>query len=206
MKTCIWLFCVLFLAGCIDNIVKESATQPELLRTYKLPTIPVDIYRLNFSIEAEMLVDENGNVSNARLIDSTGDKTWDSLAVLSLEKWKFIPARLDNHPVKTLIRRKIKVNFGNPVYMNLAQITCSTSLKADSAYEALLKGEDFSAVSKKYASNYAVNNTSLLQNVDINCYPEYVHRALEDMDVNDFTKPIHYGGNYVIFKRLQMIE
>jgi TonB family protein len=206
MKKIICVFCALLLVGCAGNVVQNSLTQPQLLQTSKLPPITPDIYSPNFSLEAEMLVDENGNVSFARLIDSTGNRSWDSQAVASLKEWKFTPARLNDRPVKTLIRRKIKVNFGNPVYMNLAQIICSTSIKADSAYRALRSGEDFHTVSKKYAINSSEQHPSLLENVDVNCYPEDVQEALINIDVDEFTKPVHYGENYVIFKRLQMIE
>jgi Gram-negative bacterial TonB protein C-terminal len=205
MKKSIYIFCILLFGGCA-SIERDTVMQPELLNTYPLPTVPQSIYDPHFQIEAEMLVDEKGNVPYAKLIDSTGDKMWNSMAVASIEKWKFVPASYKNSPVKALIRRKIKVNFGSPVYMNLIEMICDSSIKADSAYQALLNGSDFRDVSGKYAESSSGSNSLTFQNVDINCYPQEVQEALVGLNPNEFTKPLHYGEKYVIFKRVQMIE
>lgn len=206
MKTSLLIFSLLFFGGCFNTVVQDSLNQPELLETYQLPTIPQSIYKPDFILNSEMLIDEQGNVAYAKILNSSGDRIWDSLAVKSLEKWRFSPAHYDHTPVKTLIRRRIVVHFDNPVYMNLAEILCTTPEISDSAYQALLRGENFQDVFNKYCDTDSKQKAGILGNTDINCYPEPVREQLANLSINNFTKPIQYGDKYVIFKRLQMIN
>lgn len=203
MKALIFLFSLGIFAGCCTTRpYSDAITPPQLLEINQLPSVPETIYSPNFVINAEMLVGENGSVSNVKLLNSSGDKEWDSLAVASIERWKFSPARLHDKPIKLLIRRKIKVKFANPVYMNLSEILCRTFDYADSAYQALKNGDDFGKVAERYSieSSNKMKGGSLGK-VDIYRYPEEIQSQLLGLSENEFTEPISYGENYIIFKR-----
>ncbi len=204
MKALIFLSCLTIFAGCCTTKPSNDAiTPPQLLEISQLPSVPETIYSPNFVLNTEMLVGVDGSVSNVKLLSSSGDKNWDSLAVVSIERWKFSPARLNEKPIPQLIRRKIRVKFATPVYMHLSEILCRTFDYADSAYQALKTGEDFSKVAEHYSIESSNNmKASSLGKVDIYRYPEEIQDQLMKLGENEFTEPISYGENYIIFKRV----
>ena len=43
----------------------------------------------------------------------------------------------------------------------------------------------------------------ILGEININVFPEYIRKFLSELFINDYTKPIQYGDQFVIFKRLK---
>jgi hypothetical protein len=204
MKRLIFLFGFLIISGCsIFQPESPTVIQPKVLRQAPLPSISESIYTNNFQFYCEMLVNEKGDVERAKILTHTGDALWDSLATLSLLKWKFDPAIQNGIPVKILIRRRIQVKFEEPEMMSLAEILFKNYDQADSVYKALLNNADFNELVRKYSISPTRDRNGVIGSVEIRHYAKDISRALSKLKEGDFTKPLAYGEAYVIFKRLE---
>ncbi len=205
MKTIMFLLCSLILAGCCaTNTNQSSIIQPQLLEICQLPAVPASIHTANFEINTDMLINEEGNVVHVKFLKGSGDSTWDSLAVKSIMSWKFSPALLGDKPIRTLIRRKIKLLFEEPVFLSLAEILCKDKADADSVYAALERGEEFGSLAEMYSISNARTNKGVLGSINICRYTLEIQSVLKRLDENEYSKPIVYGKNYIIFKKLKM--
>jgi len=202
MKKIIIPICLIVLTSCsVFRTEKDTITEPKLLKQSSLPAVPSSLYNNEFEFFCELLIDEDGNVQRAKMLSSSGDKTWDSLATISLLDWKFTPALLNGTPVKKAIRNKINVVFVEPIIISLSEILCDNIEDADSLYSALLNGSDFSELAKKYSVSTTKEIGGYLGPVDIQFYTKEIRQILNDLKVNEFTRPLSYGSYYIIFKR-----
>jgi TonB family protein len=194
---------ILLTACSLFKTTETESKEPKLIKQAPLPEIPESIKTLNFQFYCEMIVDEQGNVERAKLLESSGDKRWDSLTVLSLYGWKFSPALVDGKPIKTLIRRKVNVIFVESNTITLAEIVCKTKSEADSVYEMLNRGENFTDLVKKFSISDSKVKDGLLGKIDIQHYADEIRLILSRLKVNQYTRPVPYGSSFVIFKRLK---
>jgi TonB family protein len=202
MKTLTFSLCLLFLFGCASSQTTVDMSVPQLLVKYPLPTVPNKAYKPNFEIEMQMLIAENGTVSQVKLLNSSGSNDWDSLAVETIKKWRFSPAIIDNKPVSRWIHQKALVMYTNPLYLNLGEILCKTSSEADSVYTYLKNGVNFSELVMQHSIAVTRDKNGELGEVNIYQYSEQISNILVHLNVDEFTKPIQYGYKYIIFKRL----
>jgi len=203
MKMNIFLCLLLITSGCtVFQHVETTLIQPKLLKQVELPPIRESIYNNYFEFYCEMIINANGDVERAKLLTGTGDEVWDSLAALSLLEWKYTPAICDGHPIKLVIRRKIKVVFEDPKIYSLAEIQLQNYNQADSVYNALLEGADFALL----AFDCSISDSKILNgnlgNVNIKHFSEDIRIALSNLDEGEFTEPLVYADHYVIYKRL----
>ncbi|HCY76911.1 MAG TPA: hypothetical protein DHV28_13400 [Ignavibacteriales bacterium] len=200
------LFCLFFItSGCsVFQPEETSIIQPTLLKQAELPPLRQSIEGNWFEFYCEMQINANGDVERAKILNGTGDEIWDSLAVLSLMDWKYSPAIYDGHPIKLLIRRKIRVVFVEPNVIPLAEIELQNYELADSVYNALLSGTDFTSLVKKYSISTSRSLQGYLGYVNIQHYSDNISTALSKLEEGEFTKPLKYGDYYVIFKRLRL--
>lgn len=207
MKKLVFVICLAFLAGCSSIQTERTLIkEPELLKQVALPLIPQSIYRQDMDLISDILVDTDGTVERASFIKSSGDKDWDALAIASILKWKFSPAMYNGQPIKILVRKKIKIRFSEPEMINLAEIVFVNLKQADSAYTALLNGSDFNEMVKKYSISPSRINSGLLGEINIYNYTKNISSVLSELKEGQISKPIPYGQNYIIFKRLKKIE
>jgi TonB family protein len=200
-----FLYLLLFLltACTFFKTAETDNTEPKLLKQSPLPEIPESIRTLNFQFYCEMIVDESGNVENARLLESSGDKGWDSLAVVSLYGWKFSPAHINGKPIKTIVRRKVNVLFVDAKSITLSEIICKNNSDADKVYNRLISGESFEELARSYSISKSRFIGGYLGSVDIQHYTNDIRNALSKLKVNQITKPLEYGDAFAIFKRLK---
>lgn len=150
-----------------------------------------------------LFISENGSVENIRLRKASGDAAWDSLAAASIKQWRFSPARFENRSVSTWFRLRLTVRYANPIYFPLAEILCNREEDADSVYVALQRGEDFGELAMKYSVAPSRIMKGFLGEVDINLYTESIYKAIQQLSVEEYTQPLKFGEQFVIFKRLQ---
>lgn len=194
---------MILLTGCgIFKSSEPQKTEPKLLKQSALPQIPSLLQKQGFEFYCEMLISENGVVERASIIKSSGDKDWDSLAAISLMKWEFSPALSDNKPIRTLIKRKVNVEFVEPNSILLAEIICNTESEAFSAFFDLKNGLDFGKAAEKYSISDSKNNSGIIGKVDIQHYTGRTRQILSRLKENEFTEPFAYGKYFAIFKRL----
>lgn len=205
MKKIIFICLFFIISGC--SIFQPDETiliQPRLVEQADLPPINSQFINNNFEFYCEMVISCCGKVERAKLLTSSGDPVWDSLAQVSLMKWKYCPAVYEGHPIKLSVRRKIKVVFDNPKVYPLAEIQLQNYQIADSVYKALLNGADFSLL----AFSCSISDTKLINghlgNVNIKHYNDEIKNALAKLDEGEFTEPLAYGDRFVIYKRLQL--
>lgn len=195
---------MILLTGC--GIFKSSEPlrkEPKLLKQSALPQIPSHLQKQGFEFYCEMIISENGAVERASIIKSSGDKDWDSLAAISLMEWQFSPALFNNRPIRTLIRRKVNVEFVEAHSILLAEIICNTDSEASSAYFDLKNGMDFGKTAEKYSISDSKNNAGIIGKVDIQHYTGRTRQILSKLKENEFTEPFAYGKYFAIFKRLK---
>jgi hypothetical protein len=202
MKKIILLFFIA--SGCtIFQPDKTNIIQPKLLKQSELPPVSENLLKDSFEFSCEMLIDKNGNVETAKILNGTTDAVWDSLAELSLLNWKYSPAIYNGHPIMLKIRINVRVVFSEPKVLSLAEIQLDNLAQADSVYRALLSGGDFTLLVLKYSTSNSRSRNGILGDVNVKQFSESIYSALKHLDEGEFTKPLIYGEHYKIFKRLK---
>jgi TonB family protein len=203
MKHAIFVLCVCCLFGCSSMQYATDTSVPQLLIQYPLPPVPESMSQAEFHIDMILFVLEDGSVGKARLLKGIGDEAWDTLALATIKKWHFAPARMDNQPVSTWFRLKTTVQSASPVNMPLAEILCTNAEVADTVYEMLKQGKNFNDLAEKYSVSPSRDKKGMLGEVNINIYPENIRKILGRLMSDDFTRPVKYGDLYAIFKRFE---
>lgn len=200
------LIFILLLSGCsLFQPTESYIIQPRLLKQTALPPIKQSIFSDSFEFYCEMNINEKGDVIKVRIFNQAKDPIWDSLAASSMLNWKFSPAIIDGKPTSIAVRRKFRVVYQNPIYMQLAEIQLNDLELADSVYKLLLGGADFFEVAKLFSLTYTSDKNGRLGNVDINFYSDEIQANLKKLDEGGFTKPLKYGELVIIFKRLNTV-
>lgn len=191
------------ISGCSLFKPEEPALiQPKLIKQYALPPLTQNIYKDNFEFFCEMMIDANGDVERVKLLSTSGDETWDTLAVQSLLKWKYQPAIYDGNPIKMLVRTKIRVVFADAVMLSLAEIELENYQLADSVYRELERGKDFSELVSRFSISPSKDKNGILGEVNIKLYSKNISNILGQLKPGEYTKPLSYGEHFIIFKRL----
>ncbi len=146
-------------------------------------------------------IKHDGSIVEAKMMNSSGDPTWDKGAVDSMMKWQFsaLPAS-DNAPDKW-IRNTVILQVQEPTILTLGQLVSANQQVADSLYGLLKGGTDFDALIKQVPSGATQPLGRFLGAVDIARYPKAVRDALRKLGINEFTAPIRVGNEYVVYKR-----
>ena len=203
MKHLVFLLCLGCFIGCSSTQQTADDSSPQILTRTPLPVVPTSISQPYFEMDMVLFILEDGSVGNVKLRRASGDSAWDSLAVASIRQWHFIPARFENRIISTWFRLKLTIRYADPIYLPLAEILCNTKHDADSVYQQLLRGEDFGELAMRYSAAPSRLMRGMLGEVDINLYAENIFKAIKQLPVGEFTKPIKFGEQFVIFKRLQ---
>lgn len=207
MKTLLTFVCVLFIAGCSTVQPPETmVVQPELLEQTQLPPITGTFFNQNMRLTIRLLIDEEGNVKKAKFIDGSGNEEWDSVALLSIEKWRFTPARMNNKPVKLWVNQIALVKILEPVYLSMSEILCDSLETANFIYQALLRGENFEFLAAKYSKSPTRLLKGYIGKVDVNLYSTTLRAKILRLRDNEFSEPIKYGEKYIIFKRHALLS
>ena len=206
MKFTVIILLLGLLAGCSSTRETTYSAIPQLLIQSPLPDISNNIFRPNFSIHMLLLIDKYGNVEQVKLLSTSGDAKWDSLATASITRWKYSPARIGDTAVPAWIRQTAFIEFINPLYMKLEEILCKNQDIADSVYAELLKGEDFGNLAKKYSIAASAKNGGIIGKVNINQYPQDIRKTIVSLEKDGITKPMKYGDNYIIIKRFKDLQ
>jgi parvulin-like peptidyl-prolyl isomerase len=205
MKKIIFVFLFFITSGCtVFQPGETTLIQPKLLKQSELPPLKETLFSNSFEFYCEMQINTNGDVERAKILTGTGDAVWDSLAALSLLEWKYTPAIYDGHPIKLVVRRKIKVVFVEPKVFSIAEIQLDYLDDADSVYRALLNGADFTSLVLIYSTSNSRANNGFIGNVNVKHFSEEISFAISQLKEGEFTKPLSYGEHYVIFKRVKL--
>ena len=206
MKIVLWCLCTTCFIGCLPIPQTEKPDTPQLIFQSPLPVLPGTIQKLPSEISLALFILEDGTVNQLRFSKSSGSIEWDSLAALTIMQWRFSPARLNNKPYRTWFHLRARLHYANPLVLSLAEILCARKEQADSIYEALNHGDEFSVLVRRYSIDTSRENWGIIGEVNVYCYPEHIRRTLARLDVEEYTKPLFYGNQYIIFKRMKKAE
>jgi TonB family protein len=203
MKQIFIVLIAIYFVGCSTSQPTVMTSTPQILLQEPLPEMPVTLNKPPTKLNIDVLIAENGSVSDVRLPNSSGNSAWDSSAAASIKRWQFSPARMNEKPIKLWMRLRASIQYVSPLYMSLAKISCTTAQAADSVYEALRHGSDLHELTTHYTIDTMNQDHSSLGEVNIYCFPKHIRESIERLDTNEFTAPIAYGDQFVIFKRLK---
>jgi TonB family protein len=206
MKIILWCLCTACFIGCLPIPQTEETDIPQLIFQSPLPVIPATIQKLPSEINLAVFILENGTVNQVRFSKSSGSNEWDSLAASTIMQWRFSPARLNNIPFSTWFHLRAPLHYANPMVLSLAEILCATEEQADSIYEALEHGDEFNVLARRYSIDTSRENRGILGAVNVYSYPEHIRHMLVGLDIGEYTKPMVYGNQYIIFKRMKKAE
>jgi TonB family protein len=194
---------VVVFIGCIPTQQITDLSTPRVLVQDPLPAFPESIKDIPLEISMALFITEDGSVTQVRLMKSSGSSSWDSLAITTIMRWQFVPANINDKPISAWFHLRAPIRYMKPLYVTLAEIVCSTRERIDSVYEALRQEKDFNELAVCYSIDPSRGNKGVIGEVNIFCYPEQIRRIVSDLEIDEFTEPIQYGDQYVIFKRLK---
>jgi len=184
--------------------VARDIEPPELLSYAPLPPFaPLSSNRV-LKLKVLICVKEDGTVEHARLVSSSGDASWDTLAERSIRQWRYAPPRRNGAPTDVWIRQTIVVKFDEPIPMSLWHLSAYSQAQADSLYALLIRGMDFEILVQQFAGGLN-DRGGFLGTVDIRTYVPRVRESLRDLHEGEYTGPIRVGDKYVIYKRVKKV-
>ena len=203
MKRIIFICLFLFISGCkVFQPEESNFIPPSLIKQSELHPLQLLNFIDSYEFTCEMRLNSLGDVVNAKILTTSGDAVWDSLARLSLLNWKYTPAIYEGRPVELTIKRKVRMVVEKPQFYSLAEIEVQNYNKADSVYKALLAGADFIQLCIHCSCSKSKERNGMLGRVNINYFNNEIKIQIAALKEGEFTKPIPYGGHYVIYKRL----
>ncbi|MFA6457349.1 MAG: energy transducer TonB, partial [Bacteroidota bacterium] len=138
-------------AGCSTSQPTNDFILPELVYQHPLPVFPRMSSFATMRIMLEIYVTRDGTVGDVQMTNGSGNRAWDSAAVSAIRQWKYTPARSNGKPFNIWLHQAAIIRFAEPEYRTLAEIICTTSDEADSAFLLLEQGMDFAAIVSKYS-------------------------------------------------------
>lgn len=181
----------LLIAGCaMPRQVELSGAALELVSMTPLPPIKFATYAGGMKLNVLLHVMQDGSVETVKMLGSTGDAEWDSLALQSMKQWRYAVPRREGVPVDAWFRQLVVVQIQEPIEMTIGELTASSARAADSLYALLNKG---SRMDTLFRNNLAA--------VNIMKYPQHVRERLKKLDQDEFTPPLRVGEEYIIYKR-----
>ncbi|MDY0082249.1 MAG: peptidylprolyl isomerase [Ignavibacteriaceae bacterium] len=204
MKRIIFICLFLVISGCkVFQPEESNYVPPALIKQASLPPLQILNFLDSYEFDCLMRVNCCGDVVDAKILTTSGNVEWDSLARLSLLDWKYSPAIYEGRPVELTIKRKVRVIVEEPQFYSLAEIEVQNYSKADSVYKALLAGADFTRLCINCSCSKSKERNGILGKVNINHFSEDIKAQIAVLTEGEFTKPIACGEHYIIYKRLE---
>jgi len=199
----ILILLVFLLAGCSAIPPSEAPVEvPELVSSTSLPPIPYVVPGDGLKFTVMIHVMSDGTVGEVKVIQSGAEPGWDSLALDSIKKWRFIAGRRDGTPVDVWIRQPLVVQIRNPIFRTLAEIACVNEHEADSLYTLLALGADFDSLLRQAPPEHG-DRDAFVGSVDISVYPAYLRNELLRLKEGEISRPVRHGSRFVIYRRLK---
>jgi TonB family protein len=191
------------LAGCSAVQQTDIPVQPpELVKSAPLPPIVSLVPERGMKFDVKILVLKDGTVGNVKLLESSGDTDWDSLALQSIMNWQFIPARREGMPVELWVRQPLLVQLRDPIIRTLAGLVSETQAEADSLYLLLEHGMNFDTLIRQ-AVQVSGERIGSPGSVDITVYARHLRDKLVRLREGEVSRPLRIGDKFIIYKRLK---
>jgi TonB family protein len=168
------------------------AERVELLSMAPLPRVALAPYQSVIRLNVLMHIREDGTVEHVKMLGSSGDDEWDSLAMQSMKQWRYSPYRRAGVPADLWFRQVVVVQIQEPVVLTIGEIVSPSLQEADSLHALLKMGIDMDSLFRRALGTF-----------DIVRYPQNVRDALRRLDAGEYTNPLRRGEAYVIYKRFE---
>ena len=184
--------------------VARDIEPPELLSYVPLPSFQSLPSSHMLKLKVVLCVKEDGSVEHARLVSSSGDLAWDSLAEESVNRWRYASPMRNGVPTAVWVHQQIVVQFDDPILMSLSHLSAFSQSQADSLYSLLMNGVEFETLVEQFAMA-SRERGGFLGSVDIRTYAPRIREALKDLREGQFTHPLRLGDKYEIYKRVKKV-
>lgn len=201
MKPLVVLLSLPLFAACTSTQEVADLTLPELIVQYPFPAFPYPISSTHFRIEFKILVNEDGSVRMAELLNGSGNISWDLATVETIKTWRYTPALYKNKPMKLWLKQTAVVQFSEPQFVTLSEIVCPTKELADSIHSLLMRGNPFEEMASLHSIAVSREQKGSLGKVNIMIYPSAIKNVLAELNDDQITPPMKLGDRYVIYKR-----
>ncbi len=198
MKYFLTLFLALFIGCSLTQQTQLPPDQPELISMVPLPPLSSMPAAGGLKINVIIHVMENGTVENARLVGTSGDPAWDTLALQSMKQWRYASSGQSRW-----IRQLVVVQIQEPVILDVAEFECARLQVADSLAAALNKAADVSVILKGAAAPGSEVKANVRKAVSIAVYPKRIRDELLKLADGGNTAPIKVGDKYFVYQRLK---
>ena len=186
---------LLLLTGCVGTQeVAVPTERVELISMTPLPPIAQGSYHAGMRLNVLMHILPDGTVEDVRMLGSSGDVGWDSLALQNIRRWRYAPFQRDGVPTDVWFRQQIVIKIQEPVVMTIGELVSPTLREADSLHALLEKGMDLDSLFRRAIGTF-----------DIAKYPKNIRDVLKRLDPGEYTSPLRRGEEYVIYKRYEKI-
>ena len=203
MKPSVILIYLAFLSGCSSIQQTTNNHVPVLLVQYPFPSVPLSLAKPDVLLAADILISEDGSVTDVILGTGSGIKAWDSIAIETIHTWEYSPMRVNNNPVACWVHQKMRIRIAAPKLYSLSALLFPSYEIADSFYTYLVEGRKFEEIANSVSLFPTLGKYIDIGEVDIYQYSEFIRNSLTNLSEGEFTKPIKYDDHYIIFKRVQ---
>jgi len=184
---------LLLLTGCAGTQEVAAPTERvELISMTPLPPIAQGSYHAGVRLNVLIHILPDGTVEDVRMLGSSGDVGWDSLALQNIRRWRYAPFQRDGVPTDVWFRQQIVIKIQEPVVMTIGELVSSTLHEADSLHALLEKGIDLDSLFRRAIGTF-----------DIAKYPKNIRDVLKRLDPGEYTSSLRRGDEYVIYKRFE---
>jgi len=196
------LFSALLLGCAVSREAGGPEQYPELIQSAPLPPLGAFPPSGGIRMDVVLHIRADGTVDSARVMGSSGDPDWDSVAVLSMKKWLFTPPRQGDRAVDVWMRQMLVVQVCEPAVMTIGELASPTERGADSLHSVIKSGTDFDTLMEAALGDPSSGlQAREPREVDLAIYPQHVRVVLEKLDEGQVTRPIRVGESFVLYKR-----
>ena len=163
---------LLVLVGCGGSRQMAVPTERlELISMTPLPPISLSSYATEMRLIVLMHILEDGTVEDMRMLGSSGDSDWDSLALRVMRQWRYARPRCDSVPNDVWIRQPLLIRVQEPIVMTVGELVSASLREADSLCLLLEKATDLDPIFKQAVGT-----------VDIAKYPPERKGSIEETE------------------------
>jgi len=182
---------LLLFTGCGGtHEVAEPTERVELISMTSLPPVTPGSYKTGMRLHVLIHILQDGTVERVKMLGSSIQSEWDSLALQSMKQWRYAPFRRNGVPVDIWFRQLVVVQIQEPIILTIGELVSSSLHEADSLYALLEKGTDLDSLFRRAIGTF-----------DIVKYPQNVREEVRMLEMGKCTSPIRRGEEYVIYKR-----
>jgi len=201
MKKAIILLMVAFIGCTTSQQAQLPSDQPELVSLTPLPPLNSEFSYSGLRLNVLLHILKDGSIDQVRMLSTSGDEEWDSLARQCIQEWKFSSPLRDGVVSDLWVRQMLIVQVQSPMTIAVGEMEAATRGEADSLYALMQNGVEFDSLARELQQSSSAVRVRFLGAVDVAVFAPQVRTELRGLAENDITRPIRVGNSFVIYKR-----